>query len=80
MSHYQNFTPPFVIPDSWEWVRLEEIAQSNIGLTYKTYGCSKAWNPCIRIKQYSNRGICKCIVRRNSKILFQINFLHEGIY
>ena len=21
-SHYQNFTPPFVIPDSWEWVRL----------------------------------------------------------
>ena len=21
-SHYQNFTPPFDIPDSWEWVRL----------------------------------------------------------
>ena len=24
-SHYQNFTPPFDIPTSWEWVRLEDI-------------------------------------------------------
>ena len=29
-SHYQNFTPPFDIPESWEWVRLEEIT-SKIG-------------------------------------------------
>ena len=29
-SHYQKFTPPFEIPDSWEWVRLEEIT-SKIG-------------------------------------------------
>ena len=24
-SHYQNFEPPFPIPNSWEWVRLEEL-------------------------------------------------------
>ncbi|WP_290375112.1 restriction endonuclease subunit S, partial [Paramuribaculum intestinale] len=24
-SHYQNFTPPFDIPDSWEWVRLGDV-------------------------------------------------------
>ena len=24
-SHYQNFTPPFPIPASWQWVRLEDI-------------------------------------------------------
>ena len=24
-SHYQQFTPPFDIPDSWEWVRLGDV-------------------------------------------------------
>ena len=28
MSHYQNFTPPFPIPDSWEWVTIEDISSS----------------------------------------------------
>ena len=32
-SHYQNFEPPFEIPDSWEWVRLEEIAYVASGST-----------------------------------------------
>jgi type I restriction enzyme S subunit len=25
-SHYQNFEPPFDIPDSWEWTTLDELA------------------------------------------------------
>ena len=35
-SHYQNFTPPFEIPKSWRWVRLEEIAYFGGGKTPST--------------------------------------------
>ena len=32
-SHYKQFTPPFDIPDSWQWVRLEDIAYVASGST-----------------------------------------------
>ena len=32
-SHYQNFEPPFEIPDRWEWVRLEDVAKIGTGAT-----------------------------------------------
>ena len=32
-SHYQQFEPPFSIPDSWEWVRLEDVAKIGTGAT-----------------------------------------------
>ena len=43
-SHYQQFTPPFDIPESWEWVRLEDIGEIVTGSTpsksdTSNYGC-----------------------------------------
>ena len=43
-SHYQQFTPPFDIPESWEWVRLEKIGEIVTGSTpsksdTSNYGC-----------------------------------------
>ena len=47
-SHYQQFTPPFDIPESWEWVRLEDIARIGTGATpsksnRKYYGGNINW-------------------------------------
>ena len=47
-SHYQQFAPPFDIPDSWEWVRLEDIARIGTGATpsksnRKYYGGNINW-------------------------------------
>ena len=47
-SHYQNFDPPFPIPESWEWVRLEDIAMIGTGATpsksnMKYYGGNINW-------------------------------------
>ena len=33
MSHYKNLEPPFAIPNSWEWVRLEELGEIVTGNT-----------------------------------------------
>ena len=35
-SHYQQFTPPFDIPKSWQWVKLEDIAYFGGGKTPST--------------------------------------------
>ena len=47
-SQYQNFTPPFEIPESWQWVRLEDIAKIGTGATpsksnRKYYGGNINW-------------------------------------
>ena len=47
-SHYQQFIPPFEIPDSWEWVRLDEVGLWQSGATPsksnpKYYGKGYPW-------------------------------------
>ena len=35
-SHYKNLEPPFPIPKSWEWVRLEDIAECIVDCPHTT--------------------------------------------
>ena len=57
-SHYRNFTPPFDIPDSWEWVRLEEITSKiGSGSTPKGSNYSVEGIPFFRSQNIYNHGL-----------------------
>ena len=45
---------PFVIPDSWEWVRLGNIGETNIGLTYKPSDVTSDGVPVLRSNNIQN--------------------------
>ena len=45
---------PFDIPDSWEWVRLGNIGETNIGLTYKPSDVTSDGIPVLRSNNIQN--------------------------
>ena len=45
---------PFDIPDSWEWVRLGNIGETNIGLTYKPSDVKSDGVPVLRSNNIQN--------------------------
>lgn len=55
MSHYQHFEPSFPIPDSWEWVRLEEIIEDfKYGTSAKSFKSGKM--PVLRMGNLTRNG------------------------
>ena len=66
--HYENV--PYEIPSTWRWVKLGDIAQSNIGLTYKPSDITQDGVPVMRSNNIQNGVICNDeIVRVNTKLL-----------
>ena len=66
--HYENV--PFEVPSSWEWTTVGDIAESNIGLTYKPSDICDDGVPVYRSNNIQNRRIDKTeLVRVNAKIL-----------
>ena len=66
--HYENV--PFEIPVNWVWVKVCDIAQSNIGLTYKPSDISQDGVPVMRSNNIQNGVLCNDdIVRVNTKLL-----------
>ena len=56
-SHYQNFEPPFPIPDSWEWVRLEDIAYVASGSTPSKESFTDSGIPYLKMYNLRNQKI-----------------------
>lgn len=56
-SHYRNFEPPFAIPDSWEWVRLEEIAYVASGSTPSKESFTDSGIPYLKMYNLRNQKI-----------------------
>ena len=58
MSHYQNFEPPFEIPESWEWVKLENLTSKiGSGSTPKGSNYSEQGIPFFRSQNIYNHGL-----------------------
>ena len=61
---------PFEVPSSWVWTTVGDIAESNIGLTYKPSDICDDGVPVYRSNNIQNRRIDKTeLVRVNAKIL-----------
>ena len=74
--HYEN--TPFEIPTSWEWTSIENIAESNIGLTYKPSDVSNTGIPVFRSNNIQNREISlENLIRVNTEIQSK-QYLHDG--
>ena len=69
---------PFVIPSSWEWIKLSGIAKSNIGLTYRPTDIVSTGVPVYRSNNIRNGKIDTTdLVKVSTKIL-EKQLLHVG--
>ena len=74
--HYEQV--PFEIPEGWCWSTIDEVAESNIGLTYKPSDICENGVPVYRSSNIQNRRIClNELVRVNATILPK-QYLQEG--
>ena len=66
------------MPESWEWCTIDDIAESNIGLTYKPSDISNEGVPVYRSNNIQNRSICLDVVVRVETQILEKQYLHEG--
>ena len=72
-SHYQNLTPPFPIPDSWEWVRLGEICSIKGGKRIprgKTFSAHKTSHVYLRVSDMKN----------NTIVMSDLKYIDEDVF
>ena len=75
-SHYENV--PFEVPEGWCWCKLEDIAQSNIGLTYKPADITTNGTPVLRSNNIQNNKLCLDDVVRVTTEIRANQFVSKG--
>ena len=69
---------PFEIPASWEWTTVNDIAQSNIGLTYNPSEICNNGVPVLRSNNIKNQKLCWDDVVRVNSVILEKQYLQEG--
>ena len=69
---------PFELPSGWVWTTLGEIAESNIGLTYKPSDVTEIGIPVYRSNNIQNRKICLDNLVRVQSTILPKQYLNEG--
>ena len=71
-SHYQNFTPPFDIPESWQWVTIADIC-SKIGSGSTPKGSNYSFDgiPFFRSQNVYNEGLVYADIKYISEEIHQ---------
>ena len=76
-SHYPKDVP-FEVPEGWVWCKIEEIAESNIGLTYKPEDVCSDGIPVLRSNNIKNRRICTDGLIRVKTHILPKQFIGKG--
>jgi len=69
---------PFDVPKGWCWSTIDEVAESNIGLTYKPSDICENGVPVYRSNNIQNRRICLNELVRVSATILPKQYLQEG--
>ncbi len=69
---------PFELPDGWEWVRLGDIGETNIGLTYSPIDISDIGTPVLRANNVQNGKLDLTDLVRVNKAIENRVIVQEG--
>jgi type I restriction enzyme S subunit len=69
---------PYDLPKSWEWVRLGNIGETNIGLTYSPSDISDTGIPVLRSSNIQSGKIYLTDLKRVNTKIKESNFVHKG--
>ena len=86
--HYEKFNGkeavciddeiPFEIPNSWQWCKLNELGETNIGLTYHPTDLVNTGIPVLRSNNIQNDSLCLDDLARVQTKILENQFVSDG--